>query len=222
MTRKLLLLIIACVMLAACVCPPNVRFGTSGGTRPFNAVAAEQTAISYAHKYGFGTSRATMARIVAIGIAESSLNSAARHWHKQSRVDRDVCCNKDRAHPQPKSWPCYPHCVADRGWLQINSNTWGPHRRNPSSAACGATDAQADTPRVATFFARCMFNYTAAHSGNGWNTWDAWKYGKFTGATPCQRARCYDERYRGTRNGWPSVPIQVDAWCAAHHNPRGC
>ncbi len=87
MTRKLLLLIIACVMLAACVCPPNVRFGTGGGTRPFNAAAAEQTAISYAHKYGFGTSRATMARIVAIGIAESSLNSAARHWHKQSRVD---------------------------------------------------------------------------------------------------------------------------------------
>jgi len=222
MVRWKLLVIVTCGMLGACACPANVRFGTGGGTRSFDAGAAEREAIGYAHDYGFGSSRDTMARITAIGIAESSLNSAARHWHKQSRLDSNACCDMDHAHPQPKSWWCYPLCVADRGWLQINAYTWGPDTRNASSAACGATDKQADTPRVATLFARCMFNYTTAHGVNGWDTWDTWKDGKFTDATPCRGAECYDERYLGMRNGWPSVPIQVDAWCESHHNPVGC
>jgi hypothetical protein len=220
--RSKLLAIVAFSMLAGCTCLPNARFGTRGGTRPPDAAAAEQEAIGYAHDNGFGDSRDSMARIAAIGIAESSLSSAARHWHDQSRVDSGPCCDNDPAHPQPKLWRCYPRCVADRGWLQINSYAWGPHAGNPSSAACGATDAQADTPSVATFIARCIFNYGVAHGTNGWDTWDAWKLGKFTDATPCQRAKCYYERYSGTRNGWPSVPVQVDAWCASHNNPSGC
>jgi hypothetical protein len=220
--RWKLLAIVAFSMVSACTCLPNTRFGTGGGTRAYNATAAEQEAIGLAHSYGFGNSRDEMVRIVAIGIAESSLNSAARHWHNLTRLDANPCCDNDRANPQPWFWGCYPRCVADRGWLQINANTWGPHTRNPSSAACGAADEQADTPSVATVFARCMFNYTAAHGSNGWDTWDAWRLGKFTDATPCQRAKCYYELYTGTRDGWPSVPIQVDAWCRSHGNPRGC
>ncbi len=220
--RWKLLAILAFSMLTACTCVPNVRFGTAGGTRPFNAAAAEQQAIGIAHDHGFGDSRDMMARIVAIGIAESSLNRSARHWHDETRLDAGLCCDNDPAHPQPRLWRCYPRCVADRGWLQINSRTWGAHTGNPSSVACGATDAQADTPGVATLIGRCMLNYAAAHGINGWDTWDAWKFGKFTDTTPCQRAKCYYERYAGTRDGWPSVPVQVDAWCAAHRNPRGC
>src|SRR5438105_9567679 len=59
---------VTCV-LGARGCPANVRFGTGGGTRSFNAGDAEREAIGYAHDYGFGASRDTMARIAAIGIA---------------------------------------------------------------------------------------------------------------------------------------------------------
>lgn len=132
---------------------------------------------------GFTTSDQLLA-VLAIGVAESSLWSAARKWHPEYgyRPITDIIGVRG----PPDVWKNGRQMNSDRGLWQISSHWWPKH-----------ADAECDNVARA---AHLVFDIS--EGGRNFRIWDPFKAGRVQ--------RHYDVAF----NGWPALRPVVDDFLA--------